>query len=110
MEEKSKEIKMEPNKAGESQEKQKLSYDELKELAQKVFDENRYLTNELYKARQTIGMFNRLDYLLRIVEIANSARDCNFSSEFLQMCIDDIETAMTPPEKGEEDTSKSEEN
>lgn len=110
MEEKSKEIKMEPNKAGENQEKQKLSYDELKELAQKVFDENRYLTNELYKARQTIGMFNRLDYLLRIVEVNNSAKDWRFDDDFIHMCMHEIETAMTPPEKGEEDTSKSEEN
>ena len=108
MEEKSKEIKMNP---AQGQEKKKLSYDELKKLAQDVFEENRYLKNELYKANHTIGLFNRLDYLLRIVEVANGAKDWKFGSEFLQRCVDEIEIAMTCPakEEGSEDP-KSEEN
>lgn len=97
MEEKSKEVKMESIKTGK--EKKNLSYDELKKLAQDVFDENRFLRSKLYEAQQTIGMFNRLDYLLRIVEVNNGAKEWKFSNEFIQRCMEEIEIAMVPPKE-----------
>lgn len=103
---KSKEIKMDTAKNGNG-EKKELTFDQLKDLAQKVFDENRELQQRLYKAHEALNMFNRLDYLFKVVEIASQAQEWKFSDEFVSMCIGDIEKAMTPPK---EETEKSQEN
>ena len=44
-------------------------------------------------------MFNRLDYLFRIVEDSNSGSTYKFSSDFVLKCVAEIEEAMIVPEK-----------
>ena len=82
-------------------EPEKLSYDKLKEVASKLFNENNYLKQQLQNASQTIGMFNRLNYLLKILEIENSAKQWHFNDDFIERCIAEIEQAMTLPEEAE---------
>lgn len=91
-----KEIKMEAVKS-DNKENQELSYDQLKDLAQRVFEDNRYLKHCLQEANNSLRMFNRLDYLFKVVEIANSNDTWKFDEDFITMCLSEIQTAMTPP-------------
>lgn len=95
-----KEVKMEaPNE-------EPLSYEKLKEIANKLYEDNRYLRTRLNQAFENLNMFNRLDYLFRVIEV--SQKENRFSEEFITMCYSEVEKGMTPPEPEEE--SKTEEN
>ena len=99
-----KEVKMQPSK-GSQENVQKLSYDQLKDIADKLWNENRYLRQELQKATDFANTINRLDYLLKIVEIANHEGKYSFSSEFIINCISEVEKVMSP---SKEDPSEEE--
>ena len=74
----SKEIKMnvpKKNTQDNNEEAPKYTYEQLKEIADKLFSENRYLKQQLYQASETIRMFNRLDYLFKVVENASVFND-----------------------------------
>jgi hypothetical protein len=106
----SKEIKMQPM-AGSKQDNQeeaqeKLPYDKLKEIADSLWNENRYLKQQLQNASQTLGSINRLDYLFRVAELtANASAQWKFNNDFVDMCFAEIEKIMTIPE---EETKKEE--
>ena len=85
----SKEVKMQPASDGNKQ--KKLSYEELQEMAQKLFDENRALRQQFAQLRQALESIDRLDYLLRIINVANNCKDYTFSPDFVQKCIDEIQ-------------------
>lgn len=104
----SKEVKMNTAKKADGQ-PQKYTYDELNEIASRLFNENRYLKNSLQQAENAIRSFERLDYIFRVVELSSKAGKYNFSDDFVGSCIQEIEQALTVPEQQEE-TSKSEEN
>jgi hypothetical protein len=100
-EQKSKEVKMNPENG-----QQKLTYDQLKEVADKLWNDNRYLRQELQKATEFANTINRLDYLFKVVEFANREGAYNFSSEFTAKCFEEIEKLLTVPEETSEETNK----
>lgn len=67
--------------------------------------------NQLYsklmkeiQARDMTNMFKRLDYLFKVVE-----NESCFSESFVDSCVQEIETALTPVDYEENSKSKSEE-
>jgi hypothetical protein len=99
----SKEVKMQPMAGGKQDTKEnpqeKLPYDKLKEIADSLWNENRYLKQQLQGASESLRSINRLDYLLRVVEIAGNMKDYSFDAEFVEGCLNEIQKIMTPPEE-----------
>lgn len=106
---KAKEIKMQPNTQNQGNiEAQKLTYDQLKDAADKLWNENRYLRQQNAQLTQFTNTVNRLDYLFRIVEIAhnNRSNSVSFASEFVEECIDEIQKAMVIPQENQTQDNK----
>lgn len=78
---------------------QKMSYEELEQVANQLSEQARQLYNQLQKSNMS-NMFKRLDYLFKVVESGSK-----FRSDFLDKCIKEIEDIMTVPD----DTENSEE-
>ena len=96
---KSKEVKLNPkSKDGD----QKLSYEQLSSVCNKLYQENQYLKSQLQQASETIGLFNRLDYLFKVVALSTKQSEYHFSNDFIAACFQEIEEAMTPLAKEEE--------
>ena len=100
----SKEVKMQPmaDVKQDNQEKaqEKLPYDKLKEIADSLWNENRYLKQQLQNASQTLRSINRLDYLFKVIDSYNPQKSgLAFSLPFVEKCIQEIEKIMTIPEK-----------
>lgn len=106
-----KEVKMQPVAGGKQDIKEnpqeKLPYDKLKEVADSLWNENKYLKQQLQGASEALRSINRLDYLLRVVEIDhnNKINSVSFARDFVEKCINEIQKIMTPPveEKKEEE-------
>jgi hypothetical protein len=99
-----KEIKMQSAAQNQGNtEAQKLTYDQLKDAADKLWNENRYLRQQNAQLTQFANTVNRLDYLFRIVEIAhnNRSNSVSFASEFVEECIDEIQKAMVIPQEAQ---------
>lgn len=96
----SKEIKMQPN-AGSDKEKsqEKLPYDKLQEIANTLWNENRQM-------RQQLLSIDRMDYLLRVISIANNCKNYSFDTDFIQNCIDEVQKVITLPEEGQTEANK----
>ena len=94
------------NKAEKEENPPKYSYDELKKFCDEFYQENQYLKQQLQQASTTLRMFNRLDYLLRVIEVNNSQGNWHFSDEFMTDCMKEVEAAMAAPEKAEQENSK----
>ena len=85
----------------------KYSYDELNKFCSEFYRENQYLKQQLQQASNTLRTIDRLDYLIRIVEADKTTCNWHFSASFMENCIQEIETIMTPPA---EEQNKEEEN
>ena len=81
----------------EENKKKELSYDELKNVAGQLSQQNQQLNMMLQQANMT-NIFKRMDYLFKILEL----KDC-FDSEFVITCPDEIKELMTPPVEQEEE-------
>ena len=81
----------------EENKKKELSYDELKNVAGQLSQQNQQLNMMLQQANMT-NMFKRMDYLFNILEL----KDC-FDTEFVITCSDEIKELMTPPVEQEEE-------
>lgn len=92
-EQKNKEVKMGAEK--------KLPYEKLSEIADNLFNENRYLKQQLQQAERFIQTFNRLDYLFKVIETSNTQGSWHFPDDFCAKCMEEIEDIMTIPEKEE---------
>lgn len=79
---------------------EKLSYEQLENVAHQLSEQNRQLYAKLQEL-QVSNMFKRLDYLFKVVENTGT-----FSLEFHTKCIEEIEALMTIPEDKPEDTSE----
>ncbi len=92
---------------------EKLSYEKLNEIAVQLSNENRYLKQQLQRLTEALNTVNRMDYLLKIVEIDRNSRRCqaSFDTEFVESCIGEIQKLMTLPKKetADEDTKEGEE-
>ena len=111
-EQKNKEVKMGVVKGENDKNTPKYTYEQLNDICSKLFQENQYLRQQVQQAENTIRMFNRLNYLLKVVEVNNSQGQWHFSDDFMNDCMQEIEQAMTLPEEAEEpkNTTAGEEN
>ena len=99
--EENKKTKMEPTT--EAARPEKMSYEQLENIAHQLSDQAKQLYAKLQEANM-VNMFKRLDYLFKVVENAHA-----FNEEFVTKCVAEIEDLMTVPETEEETEDKPEE-
>ena len=92
-EQKSKVVEMTPQT--KETEQQKMSYEQLEQVAHQLSEQARQLYSQLQKSNLG-NMFKRLDYLFKVVENGHV-----FKQDFLDRCIKEIEDIMTVPEEPE---------
>lgn len=76
---------------------EKMSYEQLKNVAHQLSEQNRQLFTKLQELNMA-NMFKRLDYLFKVVE-----NGYMFKQDFLEKCIAEIENLMIVPEEVEEE-------
>ena len=76
--------------------KQKLTYGQLNEACNQLFQQNKQLTVRLREVEQFLGN-KRMDYLFKVIEFSTL-----FHSDFVVNCVDEIEEAMKMPQSEEE--------
>ena len=99
-EQKKKVVKMQP--ATKDERPEKLSYEQLENVAHQLSEQAKQLYMKLQSANMS-NMFKRLDYLFKVVENGHM-----FKQDFLEKCIAEIEEIMTVPEETEEDNKEEE--
>ena len=99
-EQKKKVVEMQPV-TKETERPEKMSYEQLQQVAHQLSEQARQLYSQLQKSNMT-NMFKRLDYLFKVVENGHM-----FKQDFLEKCIAEIEELMTVPEV-EEDNKEEE--
>ena len=99
-EQKTKIVEMQPV-TKETERPEKMSYEQLEQVAHQLSEQARQLYSQLQKSNMT-NMFKRLDYLFKVVENGHI-----FKQDFLEKCIAEIEELMTVPEV-EEDNKEEE--
>ena len=90
-EQKKKVVKMQP--ATKDERPEKLSYEQLENVAHQLSEQTKQLYMKL-QAANISNMFKRLDYLFKVVENGHM-----FKQDFLEKCIAEIEEIMTVPEE-----------
>ena len=100
-EQKKKVVEMQPT-IKETERPEKMSYEQLENIAHQLSEQARQLYSQLQKSNMT-NMFKRLDYLFKVVENGHM-----FKQDFLEKCITEIEEIMTVPEETEEDNKERE--
>lgn len=94
-------IKMEEQKKkvvemkSQVQRPEKMSYEQLENVAHQLSEQNRQMFAKLQELNMT-NMFKRLDYLFKVVENGHM-----FKQDFLEKCIAEIENLMIVPEQEE---------
>ena len=99
-EQKKKVVKVQP--ATKDERPEKLSYEQLENVAHQLSEQAKQLYMKLQAANMS-NMFKRLDYLFKVVENGHM-----FKQDFLEKCITEIEEIMTVPEETEEDGKEKE--
>ena len=94
-EQKKKVVKMQP--ATKDERPEKLSYEQLENVAHQLSEQTKQLYMKLQAANMS-NMFKRLDYLFKVVENGHM-----FKQDFLEKCIAEIEELMTVPEEVEKE-------
>lgn len=92
---------MEEKTKGQTPEQPKqLSYDEIRNIAGQLQQQNMQLRKALNDLNYK-NMFERLNYLFKVMEFSHM-----FSDEFVGKCVSEIESIMTIPEDTPEDTTE----
>lgn len=100
-EQKKKIVEMQPA-TKETERPEKMSYEQLENVAHQLSEQAKQLYMKLQAANMS-NMFKRLDYLFKVVENGHM-----FKQDFLEKCITEIEEIMTVPEEIEEDDKEKE--
>ena len=95
-EQKGKIVEMQPT-SKETERPEKMSYEQLENVAHQLSEQSRQLYMKLQAANMN-NMFKRLDYLFKVVENGHM-----FNQDFLTKCVSEIEELMTVPEDTEEE-------
>lgn len=103
-EKKSKSGKTVSMNAQSSREGHKLTYEQLNEACQQLYQQNQMLTRQLQQANLT-NMFRRLDYLFQVLQHSLVIDD----KEFVKSCVEEIKSALTIREEEEQETPQGEE-
>lgn len=87
----------------EKQEPQKLTYEQLNDACNQLFQQNQQLRKKLDELN-TFNAFKRLDYLLKVIELANTIKD----ADFINGCIEELKEAIVikPEQEVKEETTK----
>ena len=91
-EQKKKVVEMKP----QVQRPEKMSYEQLENVAHQLSEQNRQLFAKLQELNMA-NMFKRLDYLFKVIESGHM-----FKQDFLEKCIAEIESLITIPKQEEE--------
>ena len=91
-EQKKKVVEMKP----QVQRPEKMSYEQLENVAHQLSEQNRQLFAKLQELNMA-NMFKRLDYLFKVIENGHM-----FKLDFLEKCIAEIESLITIPKQEEE--------
>lgn len=95
---------MEENKAKvvpmEAQKQEKMSYEQLENVAHQLSEQARQLYAKLQEANMA-NAFKRLDYLFKVLEYAS-----RFDKEFVDKCVAEVVAIMTVPEETEEEKTE----
>jgi hypothetical protein len=92
------EVNKKENKVAAKQEK--LSYDELNQVSQQLFQENKMLRTKVQEL-SVEAFYKRIEYMFKVVELASV-----FSKEFVERTIQEIETVMTAEEEQKAEEEK----
>ena len=98
-EQKKKVVEMKP----QVQRPEKMSYEQLENVAHQLSEQNRQLFAKLQELNM-VNMFKRLDYLFKVVENGHM-----FNPDFLEKCIAEIESIITVPEQEEKSETEDKE-
>lgn len=90
-EQKKKVVEMKP----QMQRPEKMSYEQLENVAHQLSEQNRQLFAKVQELNMT-NVFKRLDYLFKVVESGHM-----FKQDFLEKCITEIKNLMTVSEQEE---------
>lgn len=88
---------MEENEVKETPAQEKMSYEQLNNIAHQLSEQNRQLYMKLQEANMS-NMFKRMDYLFKVLEVPEM-----FTPEFVDKCAKEIESLMTLPEVKEDE-------
>lgn len=75
--------------------KEKMSYEELENIAHQLSEQSRVLMQKLQEANMS-NMFKRVDYLFKVLEFENM-----FSDSFIDKCAQEIQDMISIPEEEE---------
>lgn len=89
-------------KAQTPEQPKQLSYEELRNIAGQLQQQNMQLRRALNDLNYK-NMFERLNYLFKVMEFSHM-----FSDKFVDKCVAEIESLMTIPEDTPEDTTEPE--
>ena len=73
--------------------KEKMSYEELENIAHQLSEQSRVLMQKLQEANMG-NMFKRLDYLFKIIEFEH-----RFDDNFTNKCVKEIQDMISIPEE-----------
>ena len=93
--EENKKTKVEMEPTTEAARPEKMSYEQLENIAHQLSDQAKQLYAKLQEANM-VNMFKRLDYLFKVIENGHM-----FGQDFLEKCIAEVESLMTVPEQEE---------
>jgi hypothetical protein len=79
---------------------EKLSYDELNQVSQQLFQENKMLRTKVQEL-SVEAFYKRIEYMFKVVELASV-----FSKEFVERTIQEIETVMKAEEEQKAEEEK----
>ena len=80
----------------------KLDYDKLKEICNGLANENHALREQLMQKRYAEAI-KRIDFLFKALEFKEL-----FSKEFVDFAIEEIQSALTPPEESKVESESAE--
>lgn len=88
---------MEDNKkeTKETQVREKMSYEQLENVARQLHEQLQRAGQEIQRLNMG-NVFQRLNYLFKVTKYSDK-----FSKEFVDKCVDEIESLLTIPEEEE---------
>ena len=81
------------NENEKSLKKEKMSYEELENIAHQLSEQSRVLMQKLQEVNMS-NMFKRLDYLFKIIEFEHM-----FDDNFIDKCIKEVQDMISIPEE-----------
>lgn len=85
-------------KEGKKEKEQKLSYDQLNDVCNQLYQQNQNLARQLQQVNMS-NMFKRLDYLFMVLRYESVIKD----ADFISSCVAEIKDALTISQQEEEE-------